>query len=256
VCGSMQKAEQAAEELRSAARDERDPRTRSRALITVGTGYRLGGRTDDAVAIFNETVDLSFAHGFLTRMSVAILELVRLHLTSGDVPQARTCMNRLEFLAGADADSYNSNGRLFYLTRLALAEGNIEEASARYSSVVATSYPTSVNWRAAVLALGVMIAIQQKASTEVIRPIVADLRAAHLENRGSGGEDYEAHALAVGLRYCGDSDEALRLLSEYATTHRRERWALPENLSVLLREFRDNYAVSTTRRTGSLAISA
>ena len=255
VCGDMLKGEQAADDLRSAARDERDPRTRSRALITAGTGYRLAGRTDDAAAALNEAVDLSFAQGFFVRMSVAIIELVRLYLTSGDVPRARAYMNRLESLAGADADSFNSNGRLFYLTRLALAEGKLEEASERYGSVVATSYPTSVNWRASVLALGVNIAIEQKASAEVIRPKVADLRVAHLENRGSGGEDYEAHALAVGLRYCGESEEAFRLLSEYAETHRRERWALPENLSVLLRELRDTYAVSTTRRTGSLTIS-
>jgi DNA-binding SARP family transcriptional activator/tetratricopeptide (TPR) repeat protein len=255
VCGDMLKAEQAADDLRSAARDERDPRTRSRALITAGTGYRLGGRTDDAVAVFNETADLSFAHGFLTRMSVAILELVRLYLTSGDVPRARAYMNRLESLAGADADAYNSNGRLYYLTRLALEEGNIEEASARYNSVRAASYPTTVNWRAAVLALGVMIAIQQKAFAEVIRPSVADLRAAHLQNRGSGGEDYETHALVVGLRYCGESEEAFRLLSDYAETHRRERWALPENLRVLLRELRHSNAASSTRRTRSLPIS-
>jgi DNA-binding SARP family transcriptional activator/tetratricopeptide (TPR) repeat protein len=255
VCGEMLKAEQAADDLRSAARDERDPRMRSRALITVGTGYRLAGRTDDATAVFNETADFSFAHGFFVRMSVAILELVRLYLTRGDVPQARAYMNRLESLAGADADSYNSSGRLFYLTRLALAEGNIGEASASYNSVVATSYPTSVNWRAAVLALGVNIAIEQLTSAEVIRPTVAALRVAHLQNRGSGGEDYETHALVVGLRYCGDSEEAFRLLSEYAETHRRERWTLPETLSVLLRELRDRYAVSTTRRTDSLSIS-
>jgi DNA-binding SARP family transcriptional activator/tetratricopeptide (TPR) repeat protein len=255
VCGDMQKAEQAADDLRRAVRDERDPRTRSRALSSVGTGYRRGGRTDDAVAVFNEAADLSFAHGFLTRMSVAILELVRLYLNSGNIPQARAYMNRLEPLAGADEDSYNCDGRHFYLTRLALAEGNIEEASARYNSVTATSYRNLVNWRAAVLALGVMIAIQQKASAEVIRQTVAELRTAHLQNRGTGGEDYEAYALIVGLRYCGDSEEAFRLLSEYATTHRRERWALPENLSVLLRELRDSYAVSTTRRMGSLAIS-
>jgi DNA-binding SARP family transcriptional activator/tetratricopeptide (TPR) repeat protein len=255
VCGDMPKAEQAADELRSAVRDERDPRSRSRALCAVATGYRLAGRTDDAVAVFNEAADLSFAHGFLSRMSVAILELVRFYLTSGDVPRARAYMNRLESLAGADVDFSNSNGRLYYLARLELAEGNLEEASARYHTVAAASYLTSVNWRAAVLALGVIIAIQQNVSAEMIRPTVVDLEAAHLQNRGSGGEDYEAHALALGLQYCGESERAFRLLSEYAATHRRERWALPENLSDLLQELRESYAVSTTRRTDALFIA-
>lgn len=254
VCGDMLKAEQAADNLRSAVRDERDARTRSRALSAVGTAYRLAGRTDDAVTVFNEAADLSFAHGFLSRMSVAILELVRFYLTREDVPRARAYMNRLESLAGTDVDFSNSNGRVYYLARLELAEGNLKAASARYHSLAASSYLTTVNWRAAVLAFGVILAVQQEVSAEVIRPIVADLRAAHLENRGSGGEDYEAHALAVGLRYCGDSGEAFRLLSEYAGTYRRERWALPENLSVLLRDLRD-YALSTTRKTDSLSIA-
>jgi tetratricopeptide (TPR) repeat protein len=253
VCGDMLKADQAADDLRRAVRDEGDPRTRVRALCAVGTGYRLAGRTDDAVAVLNEAVDLSFAHGFLSRMSVAIIELVRIYLTAGDVPRARAYMSRLESLAGDDVDFFNSHVRLFYLARLELAEGNLEEASKRYHSVAAASYGTTVNWRAGVLALGVRIAIQQKASPEVIRPMVADLEDAHLQNRGSGGEDYEAQALALGLQYCEEPERAYSLLSEYAATHRRETWALPQQLGALLRELRGIDAVSDACKTDSLS---
>jgi hypothetical protein len=163
-------------------------------------------------------------------------------------------MEKLESLTGTEEDSYGSNGRRFYLARLALEEANLEEASKRYSEVAAESYrPTSVNWKAGVLALGVRIAIQQKVAVEVVRPIVAELEAAHLQNRRSGGEDFEAHALALGLRYCGESEEAFRLLSEYAAMHRRERWALPQQLSDLLRELAGSYAVSATRRMEPLS---
>jgi len=255
VCGDMQRAEQATDELRRAVRDERDPRTRSRALCNVGVAYRLAGRTNDSVAVFSELLDLSLAHGFLSRISIACLELIRFYLSSGDLPRARTYMEKLESLTATEEDLYSSNGRRFYLARLALEEGNLEEASKRYAEVATELYrPTNVNWRAGRLALGVRIAIQQKVSVEVIRPIVEELEAAHLQNRSSGGEDYEAHSLALGLRYCGESEEAFRLLSEYAATHRRERWALPHALSDLLSQLRRGYAASDTHRTDSLSV--
>jgi DNA-binding SARP family transcriptional activator len=254
VCGDREKAERAADDLRNVVRDERDPRTRSRALCNVGVAYRLAGRADDAVAVFSELVDLSFAHGFLGRISLGCLELIRFYLASGNVARARAHMERLESLTETEEDFYSSAGRRFYLIRLALEEGNLEEASKRYAEEAAELYlPTSVNWRAGVLALGVRIAIQQKVSVEGISPMVAELESAHLQNRRSGGEDFEAHALALGLKYCGKSEEAFRWLSEYATTHRREKWALPQQLTDLLRELGGSYAVSATRRMEPLS---
>jgi len=255
VCGDSQKAEQAADELRRVVRDERDARTRSRALANVGVAYRRAGRADEAVAVFGEVVDLSIAHGFLSRTSVTILELVRFYLASGDVPRARSYMQKLESLPTTEEDLYNAKGRRFYLVRLALEEGKLDEASKKYAEVAAESHlRTSVNWRAGVLALGIRIAIEQKVSIEVIRPIAAELEAAHLQNRSSGGEDFEAHALALGFQYCGESEKAFRLLSEYAATHRRERWALPDKLSDLLCQLRRGHGVSDARRTEPLTL--
>jgi DNA-binding SARP family transcriptional activator len=256
VCGESHKAEQAADELRRAVREERDPRTCSRALANVGVAYRRAGRADDAVAVFGEVIDLSIAHGFLSRTSVAILELVRFYLASGDVPRARAYMEKLESLPTTEEDLYNAKGRRFYLVRLALEEGNLDEASKKYAEVAAELHlPTSVNWRASLLALGVRIAIEQKVPIEAIRPIVAELEAAHLQNRSSGGEDFEAHALALGLQYCRASEEAIRLLSEYATTYRREKWALPDTLSDLLCQLRSQ-VFRNARKMDSLTVFA
>ena len=120
--------------------------------------------------------------------------------------------------------------------------------------VAAQSYIPGINWRGAILAVGVRIAIQQEASVGILRPMVTELKGAHLQNRGAGSQDFETHALALGLRYCGESEEGLRLLSEYATTFRRERWALPQPLSDLLCELRRSYAISATPSTEPLAV--
>lgn len=254
TCGDMRKAEHATDRLLDVIHQERDPRTLSRALCNIGVAYRLAGRTDDAEAVFLELLEDSVRNGLVSRTSFAILALVRIYLARGDLPRARDAMQRLETLTAADQDIHRVADRLYFLVRLALEEGNVEEAAERYATVTAQSdAPQSVNWRAAVLALGVRIQIQKQAPVDALQPMVHELEEAHLQNRGSGWQDFEACSLALGLRYCGDVEKSLRILSEYATTYRREQGSLPEKLSVLLQELRENYAVSATRRMEPLS---
>jgi hypothetical protein len=135
-----------------------------------------------------------------------------------------------------------------------LEEGDIEEALKKYSVVAAQTYLPAINWRGALLAVGVRIAIQKEASVGILRAMVTELKDAHLQNRGAGSQDFETHALVLGLRYCGESEEGLRLLSEYATTYRRERGALPQRLSDLLCDLRGSCAISVTPRMEPLFV--
>jgi DNA-binding SARP family transcriptional activator/tetratricopeptide (TPR) repeat protein len=253
-CGDMQAGEQAADQLRSAIHAERDPRKFSRALGNVGAAYRRAGRNADAAAVLLEVLDHSVAHGLVNRTSFAICSLIRVYIANGDLVRARATMQTLETLTEGDQSLYRTADRFYFATRLALEEGNIKQAAEQYSILASQSFLPSMNWRAAVLALGVRIALQRKASVETIRPIVSELEAAHLQSRSSGGQDFEAHALALGLRYCGESAGGLRLLSEYATTYRRETWPLPRPLSDLLSELRRSCSISATPRIESLSV--
>src|SRR5450759_2822717 len=121
----MQKAEQAADQLLRAVRDERDSRTLSRALCNVGAAYRMAGRNDDAAAVVLEALDLTVAQGLVSRTSTAIFALIRIYVAGGDVPRARAAMQKLDALTGADQSLYRTADRLYFLARLALEEGNI-----------------------------------------------------------------------------------------------------------------------------------
>ena len=254
ICGDLQRAQQAADRLLATVGDERDPRILSRALSNVGFAYRLAGRSEEAEALLVRLLDLSVTHGLLARISFACLGLIRLYLGCGEILQARTVMQRLEALTEGDQDFQRTTDRLYFSARLALEEGNIEEASETYSVVAAQSYLPGINWRAAILAVGVRIAIQKEASVDILWPMVTELKGAHLQNRGACSQDFETHALVLGLRYCGESEEGLRLLSEYATTYRRERWALPQPLSHLLCELRGTLAISGTPSAEPLSV--
>jgi len=254
TCGDVRRAERAADQLLVAVGDEPDPRLRARALLNVGTAYRIVGRVDDAEAVLLELVDYSMAHGYLNRASIATLALARVYLAAGDLPRTHATLQKLETFTGDEQDHLLSRDRLYMFTRLALDEGNVEEAAERYAVLAAqTSKNESVNWQAATLAVAIRIGIARHASTEMLGRTVAGLEAAHLQNRGWGSQDFEAHALALGLRYCGQLEKGRLLFADYVTMYRREKWALPQYLRDLLLELEDSYAVSVTGRMEPLS---
>jgi tetratricopeptide (TPR) repeat protein len=254
TCGDVRRAERAADQLLAVVGDEPDPRMRARALLNVGTAYRLAGRMNDAETVLLELVGYSVVHGYLNRASFAFLALARVYLAAGDHPRARAALQKLEALTGGEQDHLLIGDRLYMFARLALDEGNVEEAAEKYAELSAQSgINESVNWQAAALALGIRIGIAQHASTEMLGRLVAALEVVHLQNRGWGSQDFEAHALALGLRYCGEPEKGRLLFADYASIYRREKWALPKYLRDLLRELEDSCAVSVTRRMEHLS---
>jgi tetratricopeptide (TPR) repeat protein len=257
TCGDMRRAEEATDELHRVVRDEPDPRTRARALLNIGLAYFQAGRGQDAEAVLLEALDYSVAHGLLSRTSFVCLALARVYLSGGDLPRTREVMQRPEALASDDQDHHLAGHRLYMFARLALDEGNIAEATVRYLELAArTSSSESANRRTALLALGIRIGVQQHASIETLVGSVEQLEAEHRQNRSWGAQDFEAHALALGLCYCGEREKGLLLLDEYVTTYRRDRGPLPHSLSDLLRELRGGCAVSATHRIDVLSATS
>jgi len=257
TCGDMRRAEEATDQLLRAVRDEPDPRMRARALLNIGLAYRQAGRGQDAEAVLLEIPEYSLAHGLLSRASFGFLALARVYLSAGDLPRTREVMQRLEALASDDQDHHLVGDRLYMFARLALDEGNIAEATEKYAELAARmSSSESANRQAAVLALGIRIGVQQRASIETLGRSVAQLEAAHRQNRSWGSQDFEAHALSLGLRYCGEPEKGLLLLAEYVTMYRRDRGPLPQELSDLLQELRGNFAMPPAYPTNSLSGAA
>jgi tetratricopeptide (TPR) repeat protein len=248
TCGDVRRAERAADQLLVVAGDEADPRIRARALLNVGTAYRLAGRMNDAETVLLELVGYSVSHGYLNRASFAFLALARVYLAAGDLPRTRAALQKLEALTDGEQDHLLTGDRFYMFARLALDEGNVEEAAEKYADLAAqTGINESVNWQAAALALGIRIGIAQHASTEMLAGMVAALEVVHLQNRGWGSQDFEAHALALGLHYCGALEKSRLLFADYVTTYRREKWALPQYLRDLLRELQGSYVAPVTR---------
>jgi DNA-binding SARP family transcriptional activator/tetratricopeptide (TPR) repeat protein len=239
ICGDIERAEAAADQLLRVARNEPDLPMRARGLLNVGVAYRLAGRNDDAAAVLLELLDFSVARGYFSRSSFGFLALARVYLAAGDLPRTREVMQKLEALTCDQQDHHVTRDQLYMLARVALDEGNIEEAAEKYVMLAGqTSASESVNRQATVLALGIRIGIHQHAPIDKLRLIVEELEAAHMQTRNTGLQDFEAHALALGLRNCGEVEKGLLLLTEYMTIHRRDKFAAPAYLAELLGELR------------------
>jgi ATP/maltotriose-dependent transcriptional regulator MalT len=236
ACGDMGKLISATKAFLDAVRNESNPLTFSRGVVNAATAYRLAGKKEEAETLLREGLDHALAHGLSSRAMFACYSLIRLYLAAGDIARAREALNRSERLADFGEDIHLISDRNYLHARVALEEGNVDAASAYYALTLAeTNYNQSVNRRSSVTALGIMIGLSNGTIPHSLKPLVADLEAMHIQNRALGWQDFEAQALFAGLSACGETEKAHRLLDDYATTYRRERWPLPQRLSELLR---------------------
>jgi DNA-binding SARP family transcriptional activator/tetratricopeptide (TPR) repeat protein len=235
VCGDVQRAGDATKEFLESARAEMNPIRFSQAVGNAAVAHRLGGRKEEAEALFLEVMDHAISHGLTNRASFAGYSLVRLYLAAGDIVQARRTMDRTDLISQPGEDVHLVADQMYLSARIALEEGKIESAASRYENIAAeTTRHQSINRRTTVLALGIRIRLSQGADVAALRLLVDELEAAHLLNRAAGWQDFETHALYIGLQKCGELEKARRLLVEYVTVYRREKWPLPQILSDLL----------------------
>jgi tetratricopeptide (TPR) repeat protein len=235
MCGDAVKAWEATKGFLEVARANKAVLNFAAALANAGVAKRLSGCKEEAEKLFSESLDYSIAHGLAGRAAFAAHSLVRVYLAAGELRNARAMMERADLITYPAGDVHLIADQLYLAARVSLEEGNVHDASSKYERILAkTRTDQTLNRRATVVALGVRISILEAHSHEKLWPLVAELEAAHLVLRGGGWQDFDAHALYLGLAACGNVARADRLLTEYATNYRLEKWPLPRNLEELL----------------------
>jgi tetratricopeptide (TPR) repeat protein len=232
TCGDADSAEEATKQFLEAARADRTLLTFASALGNAGVAKRLSGRKEEAEKLFIESLDYSIAHGLTGQATFAAHSLVRVYLAANEIVKARAMMQRADLITFPNGDVHLIADQLYLAARISLEEGDIHEASAKYKLIPRANQ--TLNRRTAVLALGIRIGILEGLSSNKLWALVEELEATHLLLRSGGWQDFEAHALYLGLSACGKLDRAQQRLVEYATTYRREKWPLPKNLQQLM----------------------
>jgi len=104
----------------------------------------------------------------------------------------------------------------------------LARAETEFASIDTPASNFSASRKGYYRALEIRIRLQRGGHPEVIAPLVLELEANHLLMRSSGAQDFESHALYLGLCAIGRPDRALELLNDYVTRYRRTGWPISD----------------------------
>ena len=206
----------------------------SRALLTAAVACRQSARYKEGLSF----VSLADVHAKSNRLHGRHIEValagVLLHIAAGNFAAAHKTLRAAKMCPISTDNNRLRNEIHCHAARLALEDGDLSSAASELESIGAPAATFSLNRIGYCLALDVRIRSQQGALAHAIEPIVTRLEANHLRMRGSGAQDFESHALYVGLCAIGRPRRGAELMSAYINEHRRCKWPLSSSIVNIL----------------------
>ena len=207
----------------------------SHALLACSSSCRIAGKDADAAKFIRAAFEHAVDHKLVARLTSINLGTLRLHVATGDWVAARTALrNEAQYPIASDDKNTRAEWD-FCEGRVSLEEGNIQAAEAAVTKLEIVPLSFSASRYAACLALMLRVQLARGSGLDVVRPLVRDLESTHKINRDIGNQDFEAHALALGLCALGEEARGMDMLREYVQEHRSTRRPLSKNIRELLR---------------------
>jgi DNA-binding SARP family transcriptional activator len=206
----------------------------SHALIACSSSCRIAGRDEHAAKFIHAAFGHAVSHKLGARIAVVKLSTVRLYVATGNWVAARAALCTQQQYPIAEEDKNTRAEWNFFEGRVALEEGDLRRAEAVVSKLEIVPQWYSVSRNAACLALTLLVRLARGCGVEVIRPLVRDLESTHRINRDIANQDFEAHALFLGLAALGEKERGLDLLREYVKEHRSTRRQLSKAIQTVL----------------------
>ena len=202
----------------------------SNALLTASSACRLCALDEDALRFAETAFHHASTHNLRARLPVIKLLEARLHFATGNLVEARAVISSEKLYPIAEDDSHTRFEWDLRDARVAVEEGNLIRAKNLLVRIGPIPTSFSANRRASCLAISVRFHLASDAQDEIIRPLVLELEEVHAVNRDIANQDYEAHALFLGLCRIGEQTRALKMLTDYVMVFRRNPRRLPTNI--------------------------
>lgn len=202
----------------------------SRALITAATACRRSGRYREGLDFVSKAFDHAIQSKLHARHLDIKLKSISLHIGAGAFDKAREVLQGIDRSQLGTGNPIRRNEILSNETRLALEEGNLANAVAAFESIDSPSSNFSMSRRGYYLALEVRIRLAQGAHSTTMRPLVDELEKAHVQLRASGTQDFEAHALYLGLCRLGEIERGKTLMRQFVSARRPSPLAPPQDI--------------------------
>jgi hypothetical protein len=203
----------------------------SHALLAAASSSRIKGQFEQAAKFIGQAFEHAVSHKLGARVAVIQLGTVRLQVAACNWRLARSALAAQQSYPIAEQDMNTRAEWEFFEARVSLEEGDLMGAVRGLPKLETVPHGASAGRRAACLALALRIRLSIDDQLVAIRKLVDDLEAAHMATRDIGNQDFEAHALFLGLTAIGQNARAWELLLGYLENDR----TLPRALSVEIR---------------------
>ena len=227
--GSVDKAVAAAISLVAEQRKQHNTGALLRSLCNAGISLRVAGQFEAAANHLHEALSLADCHRVSLSKAQALPMLAHMAIEQGQIDKAREslCALRQVPVTNADtiamADIYSIDARLALLDGRYETARNLVECNLAHMRLDPLPHKRAY-WNA--LHVATDLATNGYASPEALQRLETE----HINTRGHPFQAFAAFALYTGLMSIGENHRAKKLLNEYITVHRREKWAAPQHL--------------------------
>lgn len=233
--------------LASAARQVNGELGYSRALTMAVTACRMSARYEEGLEFATRALEHAQANRFHSRQHEILVWTIALHISARKFDEAKAALSRI-LNNPFPSDSVKERHEVSLLdARIAIEEGDFSRAALAFSRAEPMCPTYSVARQCYYLALQVRIRINEGASAEILRPLVAELETLNIQLRGFTAQDFESYALLLGLTAMGEEERGRAAFKDYVR-QRRVRWPLPPEAMEILR--RDDSKRSDGRSLG------
>lgn len=229
--GDLTRAAQTIDRITASARTTANPFLVSKYFGNCVTALRLLGETDKARNLLAEAIELATSRRCYVIAKYLMLQLVRIELVEGNYLEARLRFDSACSWTFPPDDKRATVQNDYLLARLLLHENRIEEARDVIAPLITKCDDVSIVFRGPILATALRIALASKTQASNISALVAELEEMHMKDRAAGWNDFETHALFLGLVALGRREYAVALVKQYLRKFRRDRSRIPPELS-------------------------
>lgn len=207
----------------------------SNALLTAAAACRLSARYEEGLAFVGQALDHAVFHKRRARLPRILVAETRLHVSARAYDRAESTLQRMMDCPISPEDTFAWTELQFFKARLAVEKNDFAAATTALDAIRDPQPAYSPRRKARLLALRLYIGLMGNADQDKIRMLVDDLATEHAKVRSLDSQDFEAHALYLGLCSLGERRKAATLLTDYVRVHRRSRWPVPQGLESALR---------------------
>jgi tetratricopeptide (TPR) repeat protein len=200
-----------------------------RGQLNAAMACRVAGRFTEAEQLYMSAIDLANSHGLAFAEQRALPMFAHMALEIGQIDQAKELYDKLVRIPDGGFDQLRFIQQQALGVRLALCDGRGVEASKLLPFTLA-EIANDPMYSKRTYNLALFVAVELAVNGVASKQATDFLKDSFAKARSTQHQAFSAFVLYAALSQSGDADRAKRILTDYESKYRRERWTAPRHL--------------------------